>query len=246
MDKEANHGGDIYTLVAWANTNRKQLTWALVVVLAVGLCVGLYYAHKSSREAQANEAFCAIKMPVPGRDAPTTAVAAQFAQVADSYPDTSAGTHAMLLAGGIYYGAGEFEQARVLFQRLLAEHGDYPLANAAAVGVAASLEAEGKIAEATARYEDLVHRNTMDSTWPQSRFALARLYTQQNHPDRAFQLYEEMLQARSGDSWTLEARPLAAELLSKYPALRQQGATPSAAPAPVPAASAPVLDVPKP
>jgi predicted negative regulator of RcsB-dependent stress response len=247
MDKEAKQGSDLYALVAWADKNRKQLMWTVGAVLIAVACVGFYLMHKDSREVSANEAFCALKLPVPGRDAPTAAMAAQFEQLADQYPETSGGARAMLAAAGIYFETGDFEKARVLFQTLLSEHPDFPLANEAAMGVAVSLEAEGKVAEATARYEEIVRRATPDSTWPQSRSALARLYTQQNHPDRAFAMYKEMLEGRNGDSWTMEAQVQVRELLEKNPALRQQLAQAPAPAAPAaPAPVAPVLDVGKP
>ena len=248
MDKEDKQGGDLYALVAWADKNRKQLMWTVGAILVIGASAGLYIMHKDSREAAANAALCALALPAPSRDAAT---AAQYAQVADEYAETSAGARAMMEAAGIYFEAGEFEKARMLFQRLLAEHSDFPLANEAALGVATCLEAEGKLAEATARYEEIVRRGTQDSTWPQARSALARLYTEQNHPDRALDLYKEMLQARTGDSWTMEAQVQARELLEKYPSLRQQLAPPTAPaavapPSAVPAPTGPVLNVGKP
>jgi predicted negative regulator of RcsB-dependent stress response len=250
MEKEAKQGGDIYALVAWADKNRKQLMWTVGAVLIAAASVGFYIMHKDGREEKANEAFFALKQPVPGLDTPTAAMADQFAQVADDYSETSGGARAMMEAGQIYFEAGEFEKSRTMFQRLLAEHPDFPLASAATVGVAASLEAEGKLAEATARYEEIVHGGTQDSTWPQARSALARLYTEQNHPDRALDVYKEMLEARSGDSWTMEAQVQVRELLDKYPQLRQQLAPPSAPAIPPaaapPAATGPVLDVAKP
>ena len=164
MDKDANRSSDFYTWVAWANTNRKQLLMTVGAVLVVGALVGLYFMHNIGREDDANEAFNALKLPVAGRDQPTDEAAAQFAKVADDYPGTRAAAHAMLVAGGIYFEAGEYEPARMTFQRFLAEHPDSPLANMAAMGVATTFEAEGKLAEATTRYEEIVHRGIQDST----------------------------------------------------------------------------------
>jgi pentatricopeptide repeat protein len=241
MEKEAKHSSDIYTMVAWADAHRKQLMWTLGGVLVACALVGMYFMRKTDREVRANEAFCALTIPVPGRDVATAAAAAQFAQVGDDYPETSGGARALLEAGAIYFQAGEFEQARMTFQRVLAEHGDYPLANEAAIGVAVSLEAEGKLPEATARYEEIIHNGKPDSTTPQAQSALARLYTEQGHPDRAFEVYKQMLEARGGDSWTMEAQVQGRELLEKYPALKQQ-----LAPAAASATGAPVLNVAKP
>jgi tetratricopeptide (TPR) repeat protein len=241
MDKEIKHqsGGDFYTFVAWAHANRKQLTWALGGLAAVGLAIGLYFMHKQSREDDANAAFCALNLPSTAPEAATPALAAQFAQVADNYPGTSGGAHALLAAGEIYFEAGQFAQAQQMFERFLAERGDSPLASEAAVGVAASLEVQGKLPEAAAHYEAMLQRG-QDSTWPQVKSALARIYTEQNQPDRALQQYKEMLQVNNNDSWTMEARVQAGELLEKYPNLRQQVA------APAPTTSAPVLDLGKP
>jgi predicted negative regulator of RcsB-dependent stress response len=251
MEKEANSGGDIYALVAWADAHRKQLIWGAVVVLAVVAVVGGYFMHKNGREDAANDALFALQLPVQGRPEIQAAAVASFVQVADEYPDTSAGTRAMLVAGGMYFEGNDFEKSRGMFQRLLAGRPDYPLANLAALGVAVNLEAEGKLPEAAARYEEIVHRVPQDSTWPQAQSALGRIYTEQNHPERAFDVYKQMLEERNGDSWTMEAQPQIRELLDKYPALRQQLAPPPSAPAATPAPSpipspAPTLDLVKP
>jgi tetratricopeptide (TPR) repeat protein len=241
MEKQADQSGDIYALVAWADAHRKQLISTAITIAVLGVGVGGYFMHKNSREEAANEALFAVQLPTPGQ--PQSASASSFVQVADEYPDTSAGARAMLMAGGIYFEDNQFEQSRGMFQRLLAGHPDYPLANLAALGVAVNLEAEGKLPEAAARYEEIAHREPPDSTWPQAQSALARIYTEQNHPERALDVYKQMLEARSGDSWTMEAEPQLRELLDKYPALRQQLAPPATAPASTPA---PTLDLGKP
>jgi tetratricopeptide (TPR) repeat protein len=244
MEKEIKQqaGGDVLSVIAWAHANRKQLTWTLGLVAAVGLVAGLYYMHQLSRQDAADAAFCAVNLPFVGQRTPTAADAEQFAQVADSYPGTSAGANARLLAGGIDYDTGQYAAAQGMFERFLAEHGDSPLANEAAVGAASSLEVQGKLADAAVRYEAILQRG-QDSMAPQVKSALARIYTEQNQPDRALQEYKEMLQANGSDSWTMEARVQAGELLEKYPSLRQKVAAPAAPAAP---AAGPVLDLGKP
>ncbi len=226
MDKEIKHqsGGDFLAFVAWAHANRKGLWWALGLVVVAGLGVGVYFMHQANREEEANVAFCALNLPGAGDQAST---AAQFAQVADDYPGTIAGAHALLVAGGINFETGQFEAARAMFGRFLADHGDSPLASEAAVGIAVCLEVEDNQAEATAHYEAVLQRS-QDFTWPQVKSALARLYEEQNHPDRALQQYKELFQANGNDSWTLEARVQAEELLEKYPNLLKQVAAPAA------------------
>lgn len=246
MDKEANNGGDILALVAWADAHRKQLIWTATAVAAVGLMLGLYVMYKNNREDSANATLFAVALPTPGRPV-TAALAAPFAQVAEEYSDTTAGARAMLLAGGIYFEGNQYDQSTGMFQRLLASHPEYPLANLAALGIAVNLEAQGKLPEAASRYEEIVRRVPPDSTWSQAQSALARIYTEQNHPDRAFETYRQMLETRNSDSWTMEAQTQVRELLDKYPSLRQQLAPPPTAAPTAPAAPAstptPTLDL---
>lgn len=230
MDKDTKSGGDIYALVAWADANRKQLIWGATAVVCAAAIIGLYVMHKYNQESDANAALAVVRLPPVPEQAP------QFAEVANRYPQTISGARAMLIAGGLYFQDGQFEPARMMFQRLLAEHPDFSLADEASIGVAVCLEAEGKTNEAIAHYEEILHRPP-GPTWAQTRSALARLYAQQNQPERAMQLYIEMLQARNNDSWTMEASAQVSELLEKYPSLRQKLAAQSA-PAAAPAAPA--------
>lgn len=220
MDKNENQGGDIYALVAWADKNRKQLLIGLAVVILAGAVAGLYVWHKTAAETAANAAYCDIKPSPPGEPG-TAAQAAQYAQVANNYPDTSAGARAMLMAGSVYFETGAYDQAQAMFQRLLGEHPDFPLADEAEIGVATCLEVKGNKAEAIQHYSSILQR-APGPTWSQARSSLARIYTDENKPEEAVQQYVEMLQARQNDSWTMEAQVQMQGLLEKYPALRQK------------------------
>jgi predicted negative regulator of RcsB-dependent stress response len=220
MEKNENQGGDVYAFVAWADKNRKQLLLGLAVVILAGAVAGLYVWHKTAVETTANAAFCAIKVPAPGEPA-TPALASEYAEVADNYPDTSAGARAMLMAGSSFFETGDFGRAEAMFERFLSDHPDNPLADEAAIGVATCLEAQGKAAEAVARYRDILQRPPGPTT-SQARSSLARIYTQENKPEDAMQQYVSLLQARQSDSWTMEAQVQLQGLLEKNPELKQK------------------------
>ena len=248
MDKDDKQGGGIYTFVAWADAHRKELLIGLGVLVLAGVVAGLYIWHKAATETAANAAYCALKLPAPGEPA-TEAEASQFGQVADNYPETSAGARAMLEAGSMFFEAGDYERARVMFERLLGEHPDFPMADQAAIGVATCLEAQGKTAEAVAHYKDIL-QHAPGPTFAQARSSLGRIYTQENKPEDAVQQYIELLQMRQNDSWTMEAQAQLQGLLEKYPEIRQKLAeqaprTPAPASAPA-TAPAPTLQTGKP
>lgn len=213
---------DPYHWVAWANTNRKLLTQVAAAVLVLGVIIGFYTWHKSSVEAQAEEALSLIKLPDPGTASVVTGADAEpFAKFADDYAGSAAAARALIIAGGIYFEAGKYDDATKMFNRYLAEHADYPLSSQAALGLAACLDAEGKTNDAIAKYEEILRRPP-DSTTTQARVALARIFAAQNKPAQAMQMYEDTLRGNSGDSWEAEARILGLQLIGKNPSLGNQ------------------------
>jgi outer membrane protein assembly factor BamD (BamD/ComL family) len=140
------------------------------------------------------------------------------------------------LGAGALFDNGKFQDAEEAFQKFLQQYPDYPMASQAELGVAASLEAQGKTADAVSRYKDFRDRHPQDSRQlqdpavVQASVALARLYVVQGKPDSASRVYEDILKNGRGDSWTEEAEVERDQLLAKYPELRPK---PPAAPAPV-------------
>jgi predicted negative regulator of RcsB-dependent stress response len=233
MDKETKHETDLYQLVAWAHANRKRLIAGLVAVLIAGGVIGLTIWNKSHHELMANEALANIKDPPGSREHPTAADAAPYVQVANDYQGTAAAARARLMAGGALFEAGNFKDAGEQFNRFLQENPSHPLANEALLGVAASLEGDGKNADAIARYEDLIKHHMADTTGPQAKSALARLYLAENRPEEALPLYDELARGNNNESWALEAEIGRQELYTKYPNLKKppvRALTPSPGP----------------
>jgi predicted negative regulator of RcsB-dependent stress response len=218
MDTQPKYSADIYGLVAWANENRKRLLVALAILAAVGVITGVYFWHSNYQTDSAAAALDRIMGSDP----------AQFIEVANQYPTTTSAARALLIAGQLQFAAGKYDQAQATFQRFMAEHSDYGLVNQGAVGVAACLEAQGKAAEAAARYEE-ISRRPQDSTTIQAQAALARLYVVQGKNDQALRQYAALLQGGVNDSWHNEARVEVQDLLLKHPELRQKLAPPPAA-----------------
>jgi len=234
MDKEIKHEADFYQLVAWAHANRKRLMMVLIAVVVVGGGIGFSIWNKGHHEEVANEALANIKDRPGSRENPTAADAAPYVQVANDYAGTAAGIRARLMAGGALFEAGSFKEAKEQFDKFLQENPSHPMANEALLGVAASLEGDGKSADAIARYEDLIKHHVADTTGPQARTALARLYMAENRPEDALPLYDELTRVNNNESWTIEAEIERQELFAKYPNLKKAPALKALAPAPTP------------
>lgn len=245
MDKAVKQSADkqsadFYELVAWFHANRKQVIIVAIIVAVIGAGYGIFVWSKNSSEASANAALSTIRPPM-AREGQSTgpADAEPYLKVAQEHSGTAAGARALLIGAGILFDGGKFDQAKQDFDKFFAQYPENPLAIQALVGSAASLEAQGKLADAAAHYDDILkHHGNESAVMPQVKSALARLQVALNHPEEALRLYDDMLKVQSNDSWTAEAGIQREELLAKYPNLRKPVAPPMAPPAatvPVPA-----------
>ena len=78
-----------------------------------------------------------------------------FAKVAAQYPGTAAGARAQLQAAAAQFSAGHYPEAQAQFQKFLDADVTGPLAATAQLGIATSLDAQGK-PEAVAAYQKVL------------------------------------------------------------------------------------------
>jgi len=234
MEQENKHSADadLYNLIGWLHTNRKQLIGFVSVILVVGAAAGLWFWNKSQHEVAAGEALSNVKLPADALEHPTPALAEPYLKVANEYPGTSGGARALLMAGGVLFEAGNYTEAQSQFDRFLRDYPGNPMANEALLGVASSLEGQGKTNDAIARYDDLINHHVSDTTSPQAKAALAGLYATGGKPEQALHLYEDLMRNYNNSTWGEEASIGREDLLAKYPALAKAPAINTAAVAP--------------
>ena len=213
-------------LLAWFETNKKLALWGAVVIVAGGLIIGFLVWRKGEREIEAGEALSAASVPYSSGMVHGGGAAEAYLKVANEYSGTKSAIRAKLLAAEDYFSQGKFDQARSLFEQFRREHGDNPLAGQALLGIAACLEAQAKIPEATVAYKDMVEHRPNDSATPQAKFALANLYETQNKPEQALPLFEDIVRADPYGSLGSEAGIRAEEIKQKHPNLAPSPVTP--------------------
>ena len=109
------------------------------------------------------------------------------------------------------------------FARFIEEHPDDELAPQAKVGLAACLEAEGKVMDAIQKYHEIIlaYPGEANIVSP-AKLTVARLYEEGNQPQQAFAYYAELARLLSQnpyDPWAAEAQERARLLMVKYPEL---------------------------
>jgi TolA-binding protein len=224
MQSEQSQVAAIYKYLAWVDTHKKQCIQGAVGVVLIGLAVAYFFWSQGQKEEGASQELSKIMST-------RTATADDFLKLAARHPNTSAGEHALLLAGQVLFISGKYVEAQAQFQKFRQEYRNSPLVGTASLGVAASLDAQGKTGEAIAVYEDLVQRRADSMVFIQSQFALARLYESQNKLDKALALYDSVAQEDGTGTFGSEAGFRSVELRAKNPALAKPAAAPTDMPA---------------
>jgi predicted negative regulator of RcsB-dependent stress response len=227
---------DLYHITDWFQRNRQRVIIGALVVFAIGAIISIVIWKNNKTEADANAALMALPStfgaganyahPTPGA----------LEQIAKEYPNTSAGEQAEILAASVLFTDGKYSDAQQAFTKFIADHANSPLLPQANLGVAASLEAQGKAADAISKYQEVINKFPNDAyiTSP-AKLTLARLFEEQNKPDQALKNYDELARIPDPrDPWAGEAKERREILLNKHPELK-----PVAPAASAPAATAP-------
>jgi predicted negative regulator of RcsB-dependent stress response len=179
MESDVTQPALIDKLWVWGEAHKKQIVIGLVVALVVGLVVALLFTFQNQKQTNANDALSKLASRAASPSAPGPDADALL-KVAADFPGTDAAQRAILLAASDLFANGKYDESRAQFQRFLQEHGDSPFAGQAALGIAATLDAQGKAQDAINAYLGVVdHYQQNWNVGPQAKLALARLFIAQ-------------------------------------------------------------------
>ena len=207
-----------HRLWAWFEANRKPALGGVAIVILVGLIIGFLAWKHGETDQRAGEELSTITASQLGVIMPRPNPAQDLLAISSKYPNTPAGAQSLLLAGTDYFTTGKYSEAQAVFERFVREYRDSEFTGDALLGIAASLEGQGKTDQAIAAYKNLIERHGSDVAVPQAKFALANLYDAQNKPELARDLYEE-LERNPYSSIANDAAMRLEELTSKHPNL---------------------------
>jgi len=206
-----------------ANWIRIALGGSVIVVVAVS--ISFYSWQRDQKEINAGKALTQFMMTVP-RNATGSQQADLFLKIAGDYQGTSAGQRAWLHGGAMLFAAGRYADAQTQFQKFLDAHPDSFFAAQAALGVATSLDAQGKTDLAAGAYQRVISSSSDVMVTSSAKYALAQIDEHQGKLADAMNLYEEVMRNNPNGSLGSEAGLRAMELKMKLPS-----APPSTAPA---------------
>jgi predicted negative regulator of RcsB-dependent stress response len=210
----------------WFDTYKRQVALVTVILVIAGLVTWFILWQHEQKQVEAGIALTQVTTSQLEGRAPG-AQADAYLKVAKSYPNSTSGARALLLAAGALFSENKFPEAQAQFERFIREYQGSPFMGEALLGVAACLDAEGKTDQAVAAYNDLVTRHSTESFIPQVKFSLAVLYEAQNKPELARDYYQDVERAMPFTALGNEAGARMEELIQKNPKLAPAPPAPS-------------------
>jgi predicted negative regulator of RcsB-dependent stress response len=222
----------VYKLWPWLEENRYRLAAAGAIILIV---VGGYYylaAQRQQREISAGEAFtdALVQPSVTLGDSATILL-----KISDTYPGTEAAKRAQLQAAASLYGAGQYAEAQVQFQKFLDNGVSGPLAATAQLGIGACLEAQGKPDQAATAYQRVVSSYPGQPSALPAYCGLGRIAESQGRLNEALNDYGDAVRVGQNNSMAQSAyisgQAIKAKLnVAPKPAAAAANSAPAAAP----------------
>ena len=198
----------VVSLMAWLEVHKKGLAIGAGIAL-VAICGGmLVIQQQAEKERSASAALSDVRLPFSAAAALPAGTAEALAKVAVDHKGSQAAARALLLSAGVLFSEAkspaDYATAEKRFAQVGLEYADSPWTAQAALGVAASLKAQGKTAEATAKYEELTKRFANSAIIDEAKLSLARLY-ETSKAEESFKLYEELIKGNPNSVLTMEA-----------------------------------------
>src|ERR1041384_2351861 len=154
MGTDITSSSRFYDFLGWLDANKKRLLAAVIVLAVAGLVTAFMVWRGNQREAEANEALSNAQ-PTRTSSRQLEAVPSEsYLKVAREFSGTSAGARALLLGAVTLFVERKTTEAQAQFAKFQPEYPDNPLLPEAIMGTAACLDAQGKTAEAIAKYQE--------------------------------------------------------------------------------------------
>lgn len=204
----------LFKLWPWIEANRVRIaSGAGIILIAAGL-ISFYSWRQDQKEITAGRELTQLMVSDP-RNASPVELAGRYMNLAGDYKSTSAGQRAFLQSAVMLFDAGQYAGAETQFQQFLAQYPDNFFAGQAALGLATSLDAQGKTDQAAAAYQRVINGFSDPVAANFAKYSLAQIDERQGKLTEALKLYQEITQSSLNGSLGSEAGMRIMELKSK-------------------------------
>ena len=202
----------LFKLWPWIEDNKKRIAIGAGIIIVAAFIFYFVSSQREQREIDAGKALTEAIISTDGGQ-----LADGYLKINAQYPATLAGQRALLQGAAAMFASGRYADAQAQFQKYLDAHPDGAFYGQASLGVAASLDAQGKSDLAAGAYQQSISSSDA-MTASIAKLATARIYESQGKLKEALDLYESVSRANPNAALGSEAAVRAMELKSKLPA----------------------------
>jgi TolA-binding protein len=204
----------------WIEANKNRLIGGAAIAVAVIFIIWFAACQRQAKEVAAGQALTVASLT--GDATPADA----YLKIAEEHGGTVAGQRALMQGATALFNAGKFTDAQVQFQNYLDAHPDGEFSGQAMLGVAASLDGQGKTDLAAGAYQRVISNPSDTTVVSGARFGLARIEDFQGKFTDAITLYQDVANANPGSSLASQSAMRLMELRGRL-ATTTPAATPS-------------------
>ena len=185
-------------MLAWLEVNKTKAAIVAVVLVLIGFAIATMRYLRDEKEGKASAELLALKLTLAPQTNVVPAQPSAILKVAEDYPGTSAAERARLLAATAEFTSGKYADAERAFSQFVKDNPGSPWVAEAAFGVASAQEAQNKLNEAQASYQNVATAYASSAVAERAKLSLARIYEERKQPDQALRIYNELLAPRAG------------------------------------------------
>jgi TolA-binding protein len=220
QSQETTAADVVFRLIPWFEANWKRFAYGAGLVLFAVFIFSFYSYRQNQTEIAAGQALTQVLAA-----GASGGQADACLKIAADYSGTQAGQRALLEAATTLFTAGKYADAQTQFEKFLDTYPDNFFTPQATLGLAASLDAQGKGEAAFSAYQKAAGQTADQSVVAAAKFALGRIDEAQGKFADAAKIFTDVARTFPNSSTGMEAGRLAMELKAKIQA--------AAAPAPV-------------
>jgi TolA-binding protein len=217
----------LFKLWPWLEANKIRIASGAGILLVAAGAIYFYSWQQNEKEINAGMELTQL-MLADSRGLTPAQQAVPYLKIAREYPGTGAGQRAFLQNAALLFEAGQYPEAQTQFQQFLQQYPDSFFSGQAALGLAASLDAQKKLDLAAGAYQRVLTGNSDPLAANYAKFSLAQIKEQQGKLTEALSLYDEVYRSVPNSQMGSQAGLRAMELKVKQPS----AAPASTAPAP--------------
>ena len=196
-------------ILEWGQANSRHISTGIIVVAVIVCAVAgyRYYDRRMEQKAfamlyQADSVYYNSLQKAAANNPAEDKITAAYQEIVDTYPTKSAGRIARKTLADIYFDAGQYDQAALLFEHSLKDFEKDSFYRSILLNDLALAHEANTNEQKAQKYFELIAEQPDAPVVDQALFHLAGWYEKKGETEKARELYERMVSEQAGSIYS--------------------------------------------